>query len=119
MNKEQQQRIAIAESVGWKPFSSTLTDRPAWVGPNGGCFVYFEDLPDYLDDLNACAEFEKKLADTATPNKAGLWPYYAHHLAEIVNRDWEASGYEEPMVSAISASAYQRSEAYLLTIEKS
>lgn len=56
--KETEQRIAIAEACGYEPFTSVLVKSGcrAWTPPEGGVFVYFWELPNYHDDLNAISE---------------------------------------------------------------
>lgn len=69
---DEQMRIAIAESVGYKELfmdngKSMVPQR--WESPYDEFCYVAEKLPDYLNDLNACAEFEKTLTDDE------LWEY--------------------------------------------
>jgi hypothetical protein len=64
-------RIKVAETMGWKPDPETKF----WyaLGPDE-ILAGFKDgivspLPDYLNDLNACSEFEAMLTDDE------LWEY--------------------------------------------
>lgn len=59
----EQMRIAIAEACGWEVISNTLCNvKP---DKNGDPEIEpIAPLPDYLNDLNACAEFEKTLTDS-------------------------------------------------------
>ena len=50
---DEQMRIKIAEACGWKPDKRGL----GWLSSHG-CY---DPLPDYLNDLNACSEFEATL----------------------------------------------------------
>ena len=73
--KAEEQRIAIAEFCGWTrgkrieaSFSKpgATVEHPSWIHPNG----YPErKLPDYLNDLNAMYEAEKRLYN-AYPSSA-------------------------------------------------
>jgi len=72
MNPEAQ-RIAIAEACGWKSpkhpeVIEAIKDWPHsrdrgiwWMKPNSKEFAWLTDVPDYLNDLNACHEMEKVL----------------------------------------------------------
>lgn len=86
------QRIAIAESVG-----IYLHDGDH--APSD--YVFVSDLPDYLNDLNAMHEIEKKL-------KGMKWLNYVDSLLDVC-------GCETPTITATAA---QRAEAYLRTIGK-
>lgn len=61
-----------------------------------------QNLPDYLNDLNACHEMEKVLTDDQLED-------YADHLHK-----WVASG--SIGVAALRATAAQRCEAFLRTL---
>ncbi len=100
------QRIKIAEACGWV-MRKNVSD---WLAPDG--MVYqnwggFTSCPDYLNDLNACHEFEKYIK--AKPNRRDgvVYAYvYENHLSELTGG--------EP----IYATATQRCEAFLRTIGK-
>lgn len=109
----EQQRIAIATAVGWT--KEQYTHRAGcWISPDGktGCRSTLA-LPDFLNDLNACAEFEKTLS------RAECYAYQSH-LIDIVRE-------EKPTISECldgklwserwtwHASAAQRCEAFLRT----
>jgi hypothetical protein len=73
-------RIKVAETMGWKPDPETKF----WyaLGPDE-ILAGFKDgivspLPDYLNDLNACAEFEATLTDEELEA-------YREHLSELLN----------------------------------
>jgi hypothetical protein len=90
------QRIAIAEACGW-------TDTQIIDGKYGQT-----DVPDYLNDLNACHEMEKALT-------SGQRVIYADNLCIIwTGRDDRAV----PIWFWIKATASQRAEAFLRTIGK-
>lgn len=96
------QRIAIAEACGWELRVHTYLDGSlagrSWVAPDG----VGRNLPDYLNDLNACHEMEKVL----TSNQ---WLMYDEHIYII--RVNELRG-------GMHATADQRAEAFLRTIGK-
>jgi len=93
MTKEQQ-RIAIAESCGWK------TDKRGfgWLSPRG----YYAPEPDYLNDLNAMHDAEKVLVSLQ-------WVSYLRRLQTLC---------DESVTWPIHATASQRAEAFLRTIGK-
>jgi hypothetical protein len=109
MNKEQQ-RIKIAEAVGWTPTpTGWWTMHPSGI-PTGE-YPAFTDLPDYLNDLNAMHEAKQALWKMD-------WGYryiFNDHLANIikgriVNRnEWDAE-------TLLDATAAQLAEAFLRTL---
>jgi len=83
------QRIAVAVACGW-------TDTQIIDGKYGQ-----SDVPDYLDDLNACHEMEKVLTSEQVTS-------YVYSL-ESMNERWSTPAF---------ATAAQRAEAFLRTIGK-
>jgi len=105
----QKQQLAIAEACGWilHPKHAGL-DLPleltAWVKP-GLQPRMFRELPDYLNDLDACFQMEECLS-----NKNKL-VNYQEHLCRVVSR------LGEPWPQLIyHATAAQRCEAFLRTL---
>ena len=90
---QEEQRTAIAEACGWK---TGYRDPEAW-----------HPLPDYLNDLNAIHEAVKRLPQN-------LKPRYFACLCTVVSGAISLHGYAE----ATEATAAQRCEAFLKTIEK-
>ena len=107
MTKEQQ-RIAIAEACGWKNLE--IEDFSEYGVP---CFMLMGSNhtgtrlmpPDYLNDLNAMHEAEKTL-------NQNLAAEYARILTSIA---WQS---EQPTFAPMTATAAQRAEAFLRTINK-
>ena len=109
--KPEAQRIAIAEACGW-----TLDHKGAiradgyrselWGKPP------HEALPDYLDDLNAMHEAEKLLTEDQISN----------YGAFLKGKDNETVSLYAPehreIVKVAMATATQRAEAFLKTINK-
>jgi len=99
------QRIKIAEACGWV-MRKNVSD---WLAPDG--MVYqnwggFTSCPDYLNDLNACHEFEKTLTDPLRKK------YQSVLIAEVIG--WSA--FDNERIS-IHATAAQRCEAFLRTLD--
>ena len=114
--KPEAQRIAIAEACGWKLVVIPESEREIgiyvdqyWTNPSGES----EELPDYLNDLNAMHEAEKVLKQNQFHGVN-----YPHSLFKVVTGlEWKGDmGYFFPMV--IRAPAAQRAEAFLRTIGK-
>lgn len=89
------QRIAIAESVG-----IYLHDGDH--APSN--YIFVNDLPDYLNDLNAMHEVEKILPQWVDGSYKGTRYHYIHELGMIESPVW--------------ATAAQRAESFLKTINK-
>ena len=92
------QRIAIAEACGWS-YEKNETYAP------DGAFWWSKnpEFPDYLNDLNAMHEAEK----TLNPIQAAE---YARILTSIA---WQS---EQPVFAPMTATATQRTEAFLRTL---
>ena len=90
-------RLAIAGACGW-----TKIKRPLPMGDKQWC--YTADLPDYLNDLNACHEMEGTLTEAQ-------YIVYGSHL-------WDVLCIEKKGVRLWHATARQRCEAFLKTIGK-
>ena len=101
----EQQRIAIAEACGWKWHSRSKGKIKVW--DNGLDYVFYDsDLPDYLNDLNAMHEAEKTLSQKDKRE-------YAYQL----NGGYYTSGLDDAF-DIVHATAVQRAEAFLKTIDK-
>lgn len=106
MTKEQQ-RIAIAEACGWKPFifpkqTPSGNDICSWKHPTKDIIVFYDDLPNYPECLNAMHEAEKTLQHYGT---------FVDVLAKVMKQPRQ--GIMLPL-----ATSAQRSEAFLRTIGK-
>jgi len=112
--KPEEQRIAIAEACGWELKSNGLS--PMWSWQNESLthrikWVAHKEmasqgvLPDYLNDLNAMHEAEKTLNFFKKAE-------YARMLTSIA---WQS---EQPFFAPMTATAAQRADAFLRTIEK-
>lgn len=114
----EQQRIALAE---WDGYTRLIGDPwksmgvLAFIPPGmsivtfikvGEPAVYLEELPDYLNDLNAVHELEEKLND-----EEHLW--FRMKLWDVVIESTNEDRWDR---SFISATAAQRCEALLKTL---
>ena len=115
----EEQRIKIAELCGWHTkvctwWGNTVMWFPPYSkGSNWEMFAGGYRLPDYLGDLNAMHEAEKQL----TGKQYKLWN---EMLEEIVSENHRRLGYriEWELFRQRSATASQRAEAFVLTMEK-
>lgn len=110
------QRIAIAEACGWKRVcGEEYVDLRFKHRGEGKYFIIEQQVPDYLDDLNACHEMEKDL------NAFSLgWQGYINQLDAIrrkQNEDWSRPGWSLECF-LLHATAAQRAEAFLRTVGK-
>ena len=95
-------RIKVAEAMGWKPYKPITHDGwPLLMTPPGkpNREGWLEPIPDYLNDLNACAEFEKTMTDQEHNR------YRAHIYGMTFNPR-----------ECFSATARQRAEAFIRTL---
>jgi len=92
----EKQRIAIVEECG---YSRQEPDSSWFDSPNEGQ-IYVEDLPDYLNDLNAMHEAEKAF-------RFVQWVAYGIHLKTVCDRS---------ITWPCHATAAQRAEAFLRTV---
>jgi hypothetical protein len=98
--RPEQQRIKIAEACGWKRHPLQM-NKNFWIHfPSEKQARDDNDLPDFLNNLNAMHEAEKLLRA-----KDELWGEYCGHL--VKNGSW---------FNAVDATAAQRAEAFLKTL---
>jgi hypothetical protein len=114
--KPSKQRIAIAEYLGLKVAQSIGDNADCWFTEEmerdrrqrwrNACVVRI--IPDYLNDLNAMHEAEKRLSDSQLSA-------YVGELANVI-----VNGEDKTILGnqMWHATAKQRSEAFLKTIEK-
>ena len=101
--KPELQRVAIAEACGYKDVATGMTEGSVRVTTGFKHHTFDEEIPDYLNDLNAMHEAEKVLTgyeQTVT---------YSDNLMKIV-------GYHT--FDSAHATAAQRAEAFLRTVGK-
>ena len=113
--KPEEQRIAIAEACGWSACGCVEGCKPHGYPPDARKPTTVEllngtgpspwDIPDYLNDLNAMHEAEKTL-------NQNLAAEYARMLTSTA---WQS---EQPTFAPMTATAAQRAEAFLRTINK-
>lgn len=116
VDRQKELNEKIAELCGWKRHGSFINcfkqEVPTWLlgGPDeGGRMAYgVKDLPDYCNDLNACAEFEK-LLDTEERQRC-----YVEALVQI---PWYNAWAFTDVAKAVCATALQRAEAFAKTME--
>jgi len=102
--KPEQQQIAILKAMGWTEDEPWLDGRRCFVRADSNSGWDFNDLPDYLNDLNAMHEAEKVLLISSF-----MWETYSEILATIS----DCNEYEP-----FAATATQRAKALLKTIGK-
>jgi len=97
--KTEQINIAIAKACGWQiKVKAYHAKSPA------GEWKYLDKIPDYCNDLNAMHEAEKILSDESHAD-------YACELVKTIRQNGE-------WFESVSATAAQRAEAFLRTINK-
>lgn len=108
MNPESQ-RIAIAQACGWRMGSALPDGTPCWQGRQCDEFaVGVNQLPDYLNDLNAMNEAEKMLP-------SAQHYCFVTELNKVVFGDDGKSTWP-PMFEIVSATPVQRAQAFLRTL---
>lgn len=98
----------IAEACGWKNIGYHGQEQ-GWLGDSpDGHWQY--SVPDYVNDLNAMHEAEKTIPLTRIKT-------YREHLETIcTHREFSSRNIKVGPVTAISATAAQRAEAFLKTM---
>ena len=99
------QRIAIAEACGWRDCYMNQNAEPWGLAPSSDCFLR---LPDYPNNLNAMHEAESHLG-CAIDTDGTLEFAYELQLIQVI----KPSGWR-----IYYATAAQRAEAFLKTIDK-
>jgi hypothetical protein len=106
--KPDEQRIKIAEACGWTEVFPTTINKTIIGTRHDG--LHDTEIPDYLNDLNACHEMEKVLDWTQTC-------LMRNYLDEIVERPHTYNGGVDMSKARIwQATAAQRAEAFLKTL---
>lgn len=115
----EQQQVAIAEFCGWKldkdghwitPQDTFITNRVCKI-----CHGWMPDAPpDYLNDFNAIHEAEKMLP----LEKLGLYAMWLCRVCGILQRVNTTNKFLELHNYIWHATALQKAEAFLRTIEK-
>jgi len=104
---EERQRIKIAEACGFTQEEPWLDGRTCWGHKDHPKHIGFEEIPDYLDDLNAMHMAEKKLT-------LAQWDEYLRILYSLV-QDPHICSLTHTM-AYVCATAVQRAEAFLKTL---
>ena len=113
----QSQRIAIAEACGYKPHTPGALGVPRWIaaeyetGDPGNGVVYLDELPDYLNDLNAMHVVEYKLLF------GKLYELYCNQIAKL-SPPCDSNTAQFAVFAVCNSTAAQRAEAFLRTIGK-
>lgn len=112
----EEQRIALAEWAGWKysPDANSSIKHEAimaWYRP-GNSPWQLEQLPDYLNDLNAVHELEEKL----TAEQQFEYVYALNEALGLVPLDSPASYREAVLWVFTHSTSAQRCEALLKTL---
>ena len=119
----EEQRIAIAEACGWTCCGCVEGCTPHGLSPSFSVHDYsfkevmamevpIGDLPDYLNDLNAMHEAEKLLTEDQISN-------YGSFLKGKDNETVSLYAPEHREIAKVAmATAAQRAEAFLRTIDK-
>lgn len=104
---QEQKRIKIAEACGWKWEARIKGAIKVWNKPP--LMVFHDDeLPDYLNDLNAMHEAESRLVD---------WVCYRMNLSQIVGIGYAPDlDICDDIKAFVSATAEQRAEAFGKTL---
>lgn len=102
--------IKVAEACGWVKQHHTVSGRSVWrkngeFATGGWADHWFQELPNYPADLNACAEFEKTLTDEEHLR-------YRVRLWNVVITEGDETTWDRQF---ISATARQRCLAFLKT----
>ena len=106
--KTEAQRIAILKEMGWTETEPWLDGRRCFERADSNSGWNFDDLPDYLNDLNAMHEAEEVMIGKNRSFKA------RYRKALIATADYSVDN-QQPYWRATAA---QRAEAFLKTLNK-
>ena len=98
-----EQRIAIAKACGWTNFNSGTHKGAMQYGQHPNARSSSWELPDYLNDLNACHEMEKVLTKE-------------QHIDHMEWLGMCSDDYGQKVWAYVHATAAQRAEAFLRTL---
>ena len=113
--KPEQQRIAIAEVCGWTEIEPCTCCDGVSRGYEPTPGAHKKHLPNYLNDLNAMHEAEKRLKYSQRENYAeSLYHVIPQAITTSDDGEHDFDGY----FNLIHATASQRAEAFLRTIGK-
>lgn len=112
MNKNKL-RVKVAEACGWKPYHEKggKLGEPEFYSPTGE-FSLLEDVPNYPEDLNACAQFEAMLSD----GECNKYIKALFNLIQGTETHWRDEFVETPWITAFfiaTATTEQRCRAFL------
>ena len=109
---QNQMRIAIAEACGWKIEPCPQPGLRYITTPTGdtGFTDLHRGIPDYLNNLNAMHE----AVETLDEKQFAVFCWALANMLEAF--DWDRSS--EDLRKVMEATALQRAEAFLRTIEK-
>ena len=105
----EQQRIAIAKACGWRRIHGAEIYEWSWMDKNDNGT---NELPDYLNDLNAMHEAEKKLPEERHPK----WIRYLVQICTQTAAERRDKLVAPPAYYTATATAAQRAEAFLRTL---
>jgi hypothetical protein len=109
-----QQRIAIAEACGWTNFNSGTHKGAIQYGQPPNSPHNSWELPNYLNDLNACHKMEQVLT-YEQKEQFVFWMNHIHPSADIHHSDAHKD-FRLEVFSLVHSPASQRSEAFLRTL---
>jgi len=113
----EQINVAIAEACGWADITRIASNgwlHKKLVGTHKGMKVTFDvhtPIPDYCNDLNSMHEAETQL----WAKSYGARYDFVHELGKIL---LPTIGYRAEAVDLLDATARQRAEAFLRTLDK-
>lgn len=108
----EQIRIKIAESIGWKKYNVTLLGWKGWIAPDGHKYPQGGDpYPNYHKDLNACAEFRKGLTEFEKREFITILEHIVNRRLKISAGD--SGGWHFALVDSLPI---EQCESYLRTI---
>jgi len=109
-----EKRVKIAQACGYTETAKSNSTYPRFYIPNSGRakWVDFDNLPDYLNDLNAMHEAVASLTDHQRHA-------YAVILSGMLWLPAHQRGWDDwrDTIAVSEATASQRADAFLLTIE--
>ena len=110
----EQQRIAIAEACGYTQEEPWLDGRECWGHKDSPSYVGFEEIPDYLNDLNAMNDALMTMSDDQWARYVKILSGETAEESLLPTYYWQL----EDVLNILQATNSTQAQAFLISIDK-